>query len=33
LLRAESYGPPLLIASQIPVSASVTEAFVITEEP
>jgi len=33
LLRADSYGPPSLIASAIPVSASVTEVLVITTSP
>ena len=32
-LRADSYGPPSLIASAMPVSARVTEVLVITEEP
>src|SRR4029077_335007 len=32
-LRADSYGPPSLIASAIPVSWSVTDVLVITEEP
>jgi hypothetical protein len=33
LFRADSYGPPSLIASAIPVSARVTEVLVITDEP
>ena len=33
LLRAESYGPLSSIAPLIPVSCSVTEGLVMTEEP
>ena len=33
LVRAESYGPPLLTASAMPVCSSVTEVLVITDEP
>ncbi len=33
LSRIDSYGPPSLIAFSMPVSLSVTEVLVITEEP